>query len=55
MAIISSEPRTATITALKDSLLIKIEKKDFYGLLNTQNMVVRNSIDILITRINNMS
>jgi diguanylate cyclase (GGDEF)-like protein len=34
MSIISHEPRSATITAVSDSVLILMEKNDFYGLIS---------------------
>ena len=53
MAIIDSQPRSASIVARNEIILLKIDKDDFYEILQQRNEVAIGIIKVLSDRIRN--
>ena len=51
MALLDPEPRIASVTALTDSRLLRLDQGPFYGLLEDQIDVARGSIQVLSSRL----
>ena len=51
MSILDGEPRSASATALEDSVLFKIKQRDFSQVLSNQNQVMKEIIKILTKRL----
>ena len=51
MAILDSEPRSATVRALDGVLALKIEREDFYDLLNEKSEIAQGIIKVLTRRL----
>ncbi|MBP9165690.1 MAG: cyclic nucleotide-binding domain-containing protein, partial [Leptospiraceae bacterium] len=50
-SLLNSEPRNASISALVDCILLKLEQVDFYRILGSNNQFMRGIIRILIRRL----
>jgi hypothetical protein len=51
MSIIDGEPRSASVTAFSDCLLLRIDKEDFHELLSTHGSVALSMIRVLVQRL----
>ena len=51
MAILDSEPRSASVTAVQDTLALRIEREDFYDILNEKPEIARGVITVLTRRL----
>ena len=51
MALLSKAPRSATATAVKDTIAIVFNRKQFLGLLKTKGEIALKIIDVLILRL----
>jgi CRP-like cAMP-binding protein len=51
MAVLSSEPRTASVTAMTDTLLLSLTQTSSFELMWDQNKIVRGIIRVLIQRL----
>lgn len=51
MAILDSEPRSATVRAIDGVLALKIEREDFYDLLNEKSEIAQGIIKVLTRRL----
>ena len=51
LALLDPEPRSASATAIKDTLLVRIDKEDFDDLIDTQPEVTHGILSILSKRI----
>jgi len=54
MAVLSSEPRTASITALNDTLLLSLTQTALFELMWDQHKIVRGIIQVLIQRLRSL-
>ena len=55
MAVLDSEPRSATVTALKDSVLLKIARDDFRDILQERPEIGMGVIKVLSRRLRDAS
>jgi hypothetical protein len=55
LGLLDSKPRSASATALRDSLLLRIDQEDFYELLATRKEVVKGIMRVLCERIRTQS
>ncbi|GAB4328149.1 MAG: hypothetical protein OHK0038_01950 [Flammeovirgaceae bacterium] len=55
LGLLDSKPRSASATALRDSLLLRIDQEDFYELLATRKEVVKGIMRVLCERIRSQS
>ncbi|WP_273211538.1 cyclic nucleotide-binding domain-containing protein [Runella zeae] len=55
LALLDAEPRSATVSALSDVHLFRIDQTDFYDLMDERGEVLRNIIKILCQRIRNQN
>ncbi|TAK13745.1 MAG: cyclic nucleotide-binding domain-containing protein, partial [Anaerolineae bacterium] len=53
MAMLDSEPRSASVTAVEDSLLLRLDQEPFYDLMDARIEVVRGIISVLSGRLRN--
>lgn len=53
MAMLDSEPRSASVTAEEDSLLLRLDQEPFYDLMDERIEVVRGIIGVLSSRLRN--
>ncbi len=53
MAMLDSEPRSASVTAEEDSLLLRLDQEPFYDLMDERIEVVRGIIGVLSGRLRN--
>ncbi len=51
MAILDNEPRSASVTALENVLLLKIEREDFYALMSEKDEIAQGVIKVLSKRL----
>ena len=51
MSILDSEPRSATVRALAPTRALKVEREDFYDLLNERIEIARGVIKVLCRRL----
>ena len=51
MAILDSEPRSASITAVQDTLCLKIAREDFYEIMNEKPDIAHGVIKVLTKRL----
>jgi len=51
MAILDSEPRSASVTAISDVQALKIEREDFYDIMSESNEIAQGIIRILTKRL----
>ncbi len=51
MAILDSEPRSATVQAAEDTRALKIEREDFYDLMMEQMAIAQGIIKVLTQRL----
>lgn len=51
MAILDSEPRSATVIAAEPVLVLKLDREDFYDLLNERNEIALGIIKVLTWRL----
>ena len=51
MAILDSEPRSATVVATTPIIALKIEREDFYDILNERNEIAQGIIKVLTWRL----
>lgn len=51
MAILDSEPRSATVTSLAPVRALKIEREDFHDILNERNEIAKGVIKVLTWRL----
>jgi len=51
MAILDSEPRSATVIAMEPVRALKIEREDFYDILNERNEIAQGIIKVLTWRL----
>ncbi len=54
MSLIDSAPRTATVTALEDCVMLEITKDDFSRRLDSSDSVLRMTIQVILTRYRDM-
>ncbi|MCV6636130.1 cyclic nucleotide-binding domain-containing protein [Candidatus Albibeggiatoa sp. nov. NOAA] len=55
MAVLSSEPRTASVTAVEDTVLLSLSQSSLFELMWDQHKVVRGIIRVLIQRLRSFS
>jgi HEAT repeat protein len=55
LALLDAEPRSATVVALLDLQLFRIDQSDFYDLMDERGEVMRNIIKMLCQRIRNQN
>ena len=55
MALLDSQPRSATVTAVSELTCLRIAKVDFDTLLSESNSVARGIIQVLVRRLRNTS
>ena len=55
MAVLDSEPRTATVTTLKDAVLLKIARDDFRDVLQERPDIGMGVIKVLSRRLRDAS
>jgi len=53
MAILDSEPRSASVTVISEIKALKIEREDFYDILAERNEIAQGIIRILTQRLRN--
>jgi CRP-like cAMP-binding protein len=51
MAIIDDRPRSATATSMGDSLLLKIDRDDFFNVLQSNTRFLSNLLKALVSRL----
>ncbi|MBO9638510.1 MAG: cyclic nucleotide-binding domain-containing protein, partial [Siphonobacter aquaeclarae] len=51
LALLDAEPRSATVTALSDATLFRLNQDDFYDLMEERPEVLRNIMRVLCGRI----
>ena len=51
LAVLNSEPRSATVTALKDTHLLRLDQDPFYEIIEDRNEVARSIIQLLVRRL----
>jgi CRP-like cAMP-binding protein len=51
LALLDAEPRSATVTALVDTVLFRIDQADFYDLMEERDEVMQNIIRMLCRKI----
>jgi hypothetical protein len=51
LALLDPEPRSATVTTLKDSLLLRLDQEDFYDLMSERMEVAKGILKILCRRL----
>jgi len=54
MAILDSEPRSATIVAQKDVVLLEISREDFYDLMADEHEISQGIMKVLVRRLRNV-
>ena len=54
MAILDSEPRSATITAEADVVLLEISREDFYDLMTDEHEISQGIVKVLVRRLRNV-
>ena len=54
MAILDSEPRSATIVAQKDVVLLEISREDFYELMADEHEISQGIVKVLVRRLRNV-
>ncbi len=55
MAVLDNEPRSATVTALKDTTLLKLSSDDFYSLLFDKIEITKSIFAVLVRRLRETS
>ena len=55
MAVLDSEPRSASVTVLKDAVLLKIDRDDFRDILNERPEIALGVIKVLSRRLREAS
>ena len=55
LALLDSEPRSASVTALEDSLLLRIDQEAFYEIMADRSEVIREIMKILCERLRNQN
>jgi CRP-like cAMP-binding protein len=55
MAVLSSEPRTASVTAIEETVLLSLSQSSLFELMWDQHKVVRGIIRVLIQRLRSFS
>jgi hypothetical protein len=51
LALLDPEPRSASVTALKDSLLLRLDQEDFYELMSERMEVAKGILKVLCRRL----
>jgi hypothetical protein len=51
LALLDPEPRSASVTALKDSLLLRLDQEDFYELMSERTEVAKGILKVLCRRL----
>lgn len=55
LALLDTEPRSASVTALEDSLLLRIDQEAFYEIMADRSEVIREIMKILCQRLRNQN
>ncbi|MFQ3214672.1 MAG: MFS family permease [Marivirga sp.] len=55
LALLDAEPRSASVTALEDSLLLRIDQEAFYEIMADRSEVIRGIMKILCERLRNQN
>jgi len=55
LALLDAEPRSASVTALEDSLLLRIDQEAFYEIMADRSEVIREIMKILCERLRNQN
>jgi CRP-like cAMP-binding protein len=51
LSLLDTEPRSASVTALEDSLLLRIDQQAFYEIMSDRSEVIREIMKILCRRL----
>ena len=51
MALLDQEPRSASATTLSETVLLKIEREDFYDLLASRTDIIQGIVKVLTGRL----
>ena len=51
LAVLNSEPRSASVTVLEDTCLLRLEQESFYEIIEDRNEVARSIIQMLVQRL----
>ena len=55
LALLDAEPRSASVTALEDSLLLRIDQEAFYEIMADRSEVIREIMKVLCARLRNQN
>ena len=55
MAILDSEPRSATVEAISDVTCLELNREDFYDLMADEHEISQGIIKVLVRRLRNMN